>query len=111
MAFYEKLGFTKLGDYSADVQGCTMKSGDAALFLFETRRVGPAAVQRDQTLAQNPAGIDHISFLVSDIDTFYADLKAAGVTFAGEPADQDWGARLVGLTDPDGNNLYFLEYL
>jgi hypothetical protein len=29
----------------------------------------------------------------------------------GEPVDQDWGARLVGLKDPDETNLYLLQYL
>ena len=61
--------------------------------------------------AQNPSGLDHISFLVEDVNQIYAELKAKGVAFLGEPADQDWGARLVGLKDPDGNNLYFLQYL
>ena len=40
-----------------------------------------------------------------------AELRAKGVVFLGEPADQDWGARLVGCKDPDGNNLYLLQYL
>jgi hypothetical protein len=25
------------------------------------------------------------------------------------PEDQSWGARMVGLKDPDGNNLYLLQ--
>jgi hypothetical protein len=33
----------------------------------------------------------------------------AGVTFGGRPEDQSWGARMVGLKDPDGNNLYLLQ--
>jgi len=75
------------------------------------KQANPQAVKRDPSLAQNLPGIDHISFLVEDVNQIYAELKAKGVTFLGEPADQDWGARLVGLKDPDGNNLYFLQYL
>lgn len=111
IAFYEKLGFTKGYDYEADVKGCTMNAGSAVLFLFQTKQANPQAVKREPTLAQNAPGIDHISFSVEDVNQTYADLKAKGVEFLGEPADQDWGARLVGLKDPDGNNLYFLQYL
>lgn len=111
IAFYEKLGFTKSSDYDADVKGCTMTAGSAVLFLFQTKQANPQPVRREPTLAQNPPGIDHISFLVEDVDRIYQDLKAKGVQFNGEPADQEWGARLVGLKDPDGNNLYFLQYL
>ena len=111
MAFYEKLGFTKSYDYDADVKGASMSCGSAVLFLFQTKQTNPPAVRRDPSLAQNPPGIDHISFVVEDVDALYNDLKAKGIAFNGEPADQDWGARLVGLKDPDGNNLYFLKYL
>jgi catechol 2,3-dioxygenase-like lactoylglutathione lyase family enzyme len=111
IAFYEKLGFTKGYDYEADVKGCTMNAGSAVLFLFQTKQANPQTVKRDPSLAQNPPGIDHISFLVEDVHQIYAELRAKGVSFLGEPADQDWGARLVGLKDPDGNNLYFLQYL
>ena len=111
VAFYEKLGFTKGYDYEADVKGCTMNAGTAVLFLFQTKQASPQPVKRDPSLAQNPPGLDHISFAVEDVNQTYAELKAKGVSFLGEPADQDWGARLVGLKDPDGNNLYLLQYL
>lgn len=111
LAFYEKLGFTKSYDYESDVQGCSISAGSAVLFLFQTKQANPQAVKRDPSLAQNPPGLDHISFVVEDVDAIYNDLKAKGIGFNGEPADQDWGARLVGLKDPDGNNLYFLKYL
>lgn len=111
LTFYEKLGFSKSYDYEADVKGCSISAGGAVLFLFQTKLANPQAVKREPSLAQNPVGIDHISFVVEDVDAIYKELKAKGVEFQGEPADQDWGARLVGLKDPDGNNLYFLKYL
>jgi catechol 2,3-dioxygenase-like lactoylglutathione lyase family enzyme len=111
VAFYEKLGFSKSYDYDADVKGCSINCGTAVLFLFQTKQANPQAVTRQPTLAQNPPGLDHISFLVEDVNKIYADLKAKGIVFDGEPADQEWGARLVGCKDPDGNNLYFLQYL
>jgi len=33
------------------------------------------------------------------------------VALGGPPEDQPWGARMVGLKDPDGNNLYLLQKL
>ena len=96
MAFYEKLGFTKGYDYESDVKGCTMTCGSAVLFLFQTKQTNAGPVKREPSLAQNPPGLDHISFLVEDINKTYAELKTKGVAFLGEPADQDWGARLVG---------------
>ena len=93
------------------MKGCTIKAGEAMLFLFQTQQATPQSVQRDATLAHNPPGLDHISFLVEDVREKYAELKAKGITFDAEPEDQDWGARIVGCKDPDGNNLYFLQYL
>lgn len=111
IAFYEKLGFVRGQDYEADVRGCSMTCGSAVLFLFQTKQTKLQGVKREPTLAQNPPGLDHISFLVEDVNMMHAELKAKGIVFLGEPADQDWGARLVGLKDPDGTNLYLLQYL
>ena len=85
-----------------------MGAGTAKLFIFQTRRGNPAAVERDFTLFQNPPGIDHISFEVQNVDRVYGEAK--GVAFNNEPEDQSWGARMVSLCDPDGNNLYFLKW-
>jgi uncharacterized glyoxalase superfamily protein PhnB len=52
-----------------------------------------------------------VSFLVEDVDALHDELVARGVQTAGEPTDEDWGARAFGLRDPDGNNLYFLRWL
>ena len=106
--FYQALGFTKA--YEND-RGVTMVAGTAKLFIFQTRQSNPAAVKRDFTVFQNPLGIDHISLEVEDVDRVYAEAKAKGLVFNGEPADQTWGARMVSLRDPDGNNLYLLKWL
>jgi catechol 2,3-dioxygenase-like lactoylglutathione lyase family enzyme len=84
-----------------------MVAGSAKLFLFQTWQEYPHTVKRGLGLFKNPPGLDHISFLVSDVDQIYSGLKTNGVVFSNEPADQDWGARVVSLRDPDGNNLYF----
>ena len=86
-----------------------MAAGTVQLFLFQARRPDPAPVDRELGLFGNPPGIDHISFAVADVNELYAELCKAGVAFAAPPEDQSWGARMVGLKDPDGNNLYLLQ--
>jgi catechol 2,3-dioxygenase-like lactoylglutathione lyase family enzyme len=108
ISFYEKLGFTKA--YQND-RGATMVAGTAKLFVFQSRQPNAAPANRQFTLFDNPPGIDHISFAVEDVDRIYADARSKGIVFNGEPQDQDWGARVVTLRDPDGNNLYLLKWL
>ena len=106
VAFYEKLGISEA--YRND-RGVMMAAGTVQLFLFQVRRTDPAPVGRELGLFGNPPGIDHISFAVADVDALYAELCTAGVAFAAPPEDQSWGARMVGLKDPDCNNLYLLQ--
>jgi catechol 2,3-dioxygenase-like lactoylglutathione lyase family enzyme len=107
VAFYGVLGFETLSESG---RGVTVARGEAKLFLFETGVAG-AAPTRKLGLLGNPPGIDHVSFLVDDVDAQHDELVARGIQIAGEPSDQDWGARAFGLRDPDGNNLYFLSWL
>ena len=106
VAFYQTLGFSEA---YRNERGVMMAAGSANLFVFATRQSNPPPVGRELGLFSNPPGIDHISFTVMDIDALYAKLCANGVQFAGAPEDQSWGARMVGLMDPDGNNLYLLQ--
>jgi catechol 2,3-dioxygenase-like lactoylglutathione lyase family enzyme len=108
VTFYRKLGFSEA--YRND-RGVMMSVGDAYLFIFATRQSNPPTVGRELGLFGNPPGIDHISFVVADVDALYSKLRATGVAFGGPPEDQSWGARMVGLQDPDGNNLYLLQKL
>jgi methylmalonyl-CoA/ethylmalonyl-CoA epimerase len=104
--FYEKLGFVKADQ---NERGCTMVIGTTKLFMFPA---GPqkAAATRATTLVGNPPGIDHISFLVDDVDRSFSELSARGIQFTSIPEDQTWGARTAVLQDPDGNNLYLLTW-
>jgi methylmalonyl-CoA/ethylmalonyl-CoA epimerase len=108
LQFYRRLGFEVL--FETD-RGATVTLGTAKLFLFPAQPEDERTVGRHLGLSGNPPGIDHVSFLVDDVDALYASLTADGVDAGPEPADQDWGARAFGLTDPDGNNLYFLRWL
>jgi catechol 2,3-dioxygenase-like lactoylglutathione lyase family enzyme len=108
VSFYETLGFSEA--YRND-RGVMLAAGTVQLFLFATQRSDAPPVDRELGLFGNPRGIDHISFAVSDVDVLYAELRKAGVVFSGPPKDQPWGARMVGLKDLDGNNLYLLQRL
>ena len=108
VAFYQRLGFSEA---YRNERGVLMAAGAAHLFIFATQQSNPPPVGRDLGLFGNPPGIDHISFAVADVDAMYATLRAAGVVLGGPPEDQSWGARMVGLKDPDGNNLYLLQKL
>ena len=105
--FYRRLGFEVLAEND---RGVTLAVGTAKLFLFPARPGDDRVVGRDLGLSGNPPGIDHVSFLVDDVDALHASLAADDVDVGPRPADQDWGARVFGLTDPDGNNLYFLTW-
>ena len=108
IAFYQTLGFSEA--YRND-RGVLMAAGSVHLFIFATRQSDPPPVGRELGLFGNPPGIDHISLAVTDVDGLYSTLRAAGVRFGGPPEDQSWGARMVGLKDPDGNNIYLLQKL
>ena len=108
VVFYQRLGFSEA--YRND-RGVLMTAGSAHLFIFATRQNDPPPVVRQLGLFDNPPGIDHISLAVADVDGLYSALRAAGVQFGSPPEDQSWGARMVGLKDPDGNNIYLLQKL
>jgi methylmalonyl-CoA/ethylmalonyl-CoA epimerase len=107
VAFYEKLGFTNA---FANDRGCLMVAGSARLFVFPAAKGNGAPPLRAFDL-NNPPGIDHISFLVDDVDRTYHEIRARGIEFESAPADQFWGARTATLRDPDGNNIYLLAWL
>ena len=62
-----------------------MIAGTSKLFLFQTRQSNPSPARREFTLFENPPGLDHASFAIEDVDRVYADAKAKGVVFTGEP--------------------------
>jgi catechol 2,3-dioxygenase-like lactoylglutathione lyase family enzyme len=106
--FYQRLGFAKAFE---NERGCTMIAGSVKLFLFEGA-LGHEPVDRQAfDLNLNPVGIDHISFLVDNVDSMHHELLARGIPFHSQPADQSWGARCAVLRDPDGTNIYLLSWL
>ena len=56
-----------------------------------------------------PAGQCHLGFTVEDLDAFHAEMVAKGVTCIQPPQEEDFGGRLAGYTDPDGQPIWVSE--
>lgn len=109
--FAEKLGLEVSYDLEADPPSATVQVGDRYLYLFQTRSTATGA-ERSGNLVANPPGLDHISFTVSDVDAAYRQLSERGLTFAGEPETiEEWGLRLAGFNDPEGNSYFLVRNL
>jgi uncharacterized glyoxalase superfamily protein PhnB len=108
ITFYQILGFS---EQYRNERGVMMSAGGANLFIFATQQTNPPPVRRELGLFTNAPGIDHMSLAVADVDALYSTLAAAGIPVDNPPEDQTWGARMAGLRDPDGNNLYLLQKL
>jgi catechol 2,3-dioxygenase-like lactoylglutathione lyase family enzyme len=62
----------------------------------------PGLWEREQEfLNRYGPGIDHVSFLVQDVDSAYEELRAKGASFHVTPTDFE-GTRLAFFKDPDG---------
>lgn len=60
----------------------------------------------------NDIGCSHVAFTVDDIDTEYAKLKEAGVSFISSPQySPDKYARVAFCKDPDGTFIELVEVL
>lgn len=85
-----------------------VSTGTSQLYVFQT--TGADGPRRTAEYAGNPAGLDHLSFAVDDVDAAYRELQQRGVSFFMEPNDADWGARVCGCFDPEGTPVYFLKW-
>lgn len=111
LEFYETLGLEtdRYSESDARVDPAGTED-DPYLYVFETG--GDEAASRNGDLFTNPAGIDHVSIRVTDVDETVAELEAEGVEFFQAPTTEaDWGLRLAGTHDPSGNVFYFVTYV
>lgn len=53
-------------------------------------------------------GLRHLALAVTDFESVYAKLRAAGVEFEGTPVESK-GNKVVFFTDPEGNYLHLLQ--
>jgi len=105
VSFYtEVLG---LVDEGHDDDGASLRLGETTFWIFRTS--GPSAVDRSTDFDANPAGIDHLSFRVSDLDAAIVTLEERGVRFVGATVGEPGQFRYRGFRDPDGTMLYVVE--
>jgi catechol 2,3-dioxygenase-like lactoylglutathione lyase family enzyme len=64
--------------------------------------------QQAATMARRGRGV-HFFVGVTDVDAFYEQLRARGVTLA-PPDDEGWGGRFVTLEDPDRYRFFFVTW-
>ena len=64
--------------------------------------IGKAAPQKPWVHGETVAGQAQLGFEVLDLEAFYREKKEKGVPFALPPTQQDFGAKLAVLLDPDG---------
>ena len=98
VAFYTALGFT-IRHGGPEEAFTSLQAGSEALNL--SLEGGP----------RRPTSWGRIIFYVSDVDAFYQQTLAAGLTPQMPPEDAPWGERYFHLTDPDGHELSFARPL
>ncbi len=67
----------------------------------------PSEGARAEQKMKDP-GIRHLAILVDDFDAAHANLRGKGVTFLGEPINNQ-GNRLVFFADADGNFVHLVH--
>src|ERR1043166_1671858 len=98
--YTEVLGFKKMRDFERDgrITGAALKAGDVELSLNQD----DGKKGKDRVLGQ---GFSIRITTTSSIDDIAAAVKKAGGKLDSDPADMPWGARIFGITDPDGYKL------
>ncbi|MBQ4048705.1 MAG: VOC family protein [Clostridia bacterium] len=95
-AFYQKLG-APVQIVSGYEDGWHLGGSEGYVCVWDENRWG-----------RSTAGFVTVVFRVDSLQNTYAELTAKG--FVLEPPHQtDWGGEELGLQDPDGNRVIFLE--
>lgn len=99
------LGYEALWDDGGDVYlSCCLPGEDVPAIAFFSKSHMDAYVGYADIGQQIRSDYAVITMSVEDLDGAYAELKAKGVEFMGEPRDiAGWYMRCVMFRDPDGN--------
>jgi glyoxylase I family protein len=99
--YVEHLGFA-IAAHFPSTKICFVKAPNGSMLEVVSCNESPRGEQHLRDI-----GLRHLAIAVSDFESVYALLKAAGVTFISEP-EMSNGARIVFFTDPDGNYLHLI---
>ena len=108
-------GMARSVAFYRDVLGLRLQSESHKWTEFETPGVTLALHLADApsgaAVAANaiPAGRCHLGFSVEDIDAFHQAMVARGVPCLQSPQEEDFGGRLAGYADPDGQPFWVSE--
>lgn len=69
--------------------------------------LGPGWISPEDGSSASVGGHTGISMVTPDVQAFYDELGAKGVSFQGPPEEMPWGGKAVHMSDPDGN-IYFI---
>ena len=83
--------------------------GNGMVMLGSARDDEHGALHRPLAKPGDPVS-QVIYLIVSDVDAHHARAAAAGAEIAMAPEDQEYGGRLYGCRDPEGNLWYFGSY-
>ena len=89
-----------------DTLGLPLKFQSPGWSEFST---GPTTLGLHPASTANPAGRVELGFNVSDLQKFYEDMRAKGVSFAKPPAKQDFGGMLAQFVDSEGGHVSVAE--
>ncbi len=115
LKFYvDQIGLTLLRSYDGPLPGASVGTTETGpyLFLFETGNTTPRVDPPGIDLAANPMGMDHLSFLVDNVDESFAAVRDRGGPVILEPCtDTNSGLRMGGFRDPAGNVVYLIQWV
>ncbi len=104
--YCDRLGMRVVADNGQDPPAVLVGYGDGVTFeLMPARDPGPAPAGQPRFAP----GLRHVALRVSDFDAAYDALRAAGVTFVGDPGPALGGGRIAGFRDPEGNELQIVQ--
>ena len=96
ISFYENTIGLPLEQADADFGYASFTAGKVRL------GIAVAAADQSQLIGRHTG----IGLAVSDLESEYARLRDAGVSFETPPTHQPWGGFMAMLRDPDGNVFY-----
>jgi PhnB protein len=76
-----------------------------------TIRIGDSMIELGEAHGQSQPMPTMFFLNVDDVDAWYSRAVSAGATSKSEPADQSYGSRVAGVTDPSGNVWYLATHI
>lgn len=105
IAFYAALGF-QCDDHDEDY--LSIRLNWFWMDFHPQDKEDKPEFQKEANLTNKGAG-QFLYISVDDVDVFYAELVAKGLTPSSEPRDWPWGNREFIIRDPDGYKIVFFK--